>query len=120
MRLIRREMDRPQSTGSTANPLQTKGHERGDRKRALAAVFLRDVAPTGRQCPVRSSFDPRVQILDPAIEVLFVGLPRHPVDAGGGVTLHRVDVSMARSDMVQERAEPLPFPLPCSLPYAFQ
>src|SRR5258705_2072127 len=27
MRLIRREMDRPQSTGSTANPLQTKGHE---------------------------------------------------------------------------------------------
>jgi hypothetical protein len=42
--------------------------ESGDRKRALAAVFLRNVVPTRRQCPVRSSFDPRVQILDPAIE----------------------------------------------------
>jgi hypothetical protein len=103
-------------------PLDDLVLESGDRKRALAAVFLRNVAPTGRQCPVCSPFDPRVEVLDPAIEVLLVGLPRHPVDAGRRVTLHRVERSSQHggADMVQERGEPLLLPLPCSLPYAFQ
>ena len=47
-------------------PLDDLVLESGDRKRALAAVFPRNVAPTGRQCPVCSPFDPRVQVLDPA------------------------------------------------------
>ena len=62
-----------------------------DRERALAAVFLRNVAPAGRLRPVRSCLDPCVQVLDTSFEALFVGLPRHAVDAGGLVTLQRIE-----------------------------
>src|SRR6201987_2493346 len=96
--------------------------ERRDRERALASVFLRNVAPTGRQRPVRSCLDPRVQCLDPTIEVLLVGLPCHAVHAGCSVSLHRVKRCSQHGgiDMVQERGEPLLLPSPCDLPYAFQ
>src|SRR5258708_23358075 len=50
-----------------------------------------------------------MQNLDPAIEVLLVGLPCHAVHAGRGVTLHRVKrrSQHGRIDMVQERGESL-------------
>src|SRR5258708_1622028 len=70
-------------------PLDDLVLQRRDREWALAAVFLRNVTPTGWQRPIRSAFDPCVQVLNPAIEVRFVGLPRHPVDAGRGGALHR-------------------------------
>src|SRR5271155_2335540 len=92
------------------------------RERALAPVFLRNVTPTGRRRPIRPSFDPRMQVLNPAIEVAFVGLPCHAVHAWRGVTLHRVKRRFQHGgvDMVQERSELLLLPLPCGLPYAFQ
>src|SRR5258705_2978677 len=49
MRLIRREMDRPQSTGSTANPLQTKGHETESTGATRARLVSSDL---GRGKPV--------------------------------------------------------------------
>src|SRR6202035_3276151 len=53
---------------------------------------------------------------------LLVGLPCYAVHAGRGVTLHRVERRSQHGEinMVQERREPLLFPLPCCLPYAFQ
>ena len=63
-----------------------------------------------------------MQVLDPTIEVLLVGLPRHAVDARRGVTFHRIKRRSQHLgvDMVQERGELLLLPLPCGLPYAFQ
>src|ERR1700720_1859496 len=49
MGLIRREMDRPQSTGSTASPLQTKGHESESTGAARARLVSSDL---GRGKPV--------------------------------------------------------------------
>ena len=70
-----------------------------NRERTLAAVFLRNVAPAGRQRPVRSAFDLRMQVLDPAIKVPFVGLPCHAIHTRRSVTLQRVKrlLSMAGS-----------------------
>src|SRR5262249_16608188 len=79
---------------------------------ALAAIFLRDVTPSGWQPPVCSALDPCVQVLDPAIQVLLVGLPCQAVHAGRGVALDRVErrSQHGRADMVQERGEPLLLP----------
>ena len=102
-------------------PLDDLVFQRGDRERASAAVFLRNISPTRRRRPIRSSFDPRVQVLDLAIDVPFVGLPCHAVHAGRGVTLDRVKRRSQKGgvDMVEERSEPLLLPSPCGLPYAF-
>ena len=96
--------------------------ECGDRERAFAAVFLRNVAPAGRLRPVRSCLDPCVQVLDTMIEALFVGLPRHAVDAGSRVTLQRVERCSQHLgiDVVQKRGEPFLLPSPRGEPYAFQ
>ena len=96
--------------------------EGSDRERAPGAVFLRNVAPAGRQRPIRSCLDPCVQVFDITIEVLSVGLPCHAVDAGRRVT---PDCVKRRSqhlgiDMVQERRELLLFPSPRGEPSAFQ
>ncbi len=63
-----------------------------------------------------------MQVLEIALEVLLVVLPCHTVHARCGIGLEfseclfeQVDV-----DMVQERGELLPLPLPCCLPYALQ
>src|SRR3954447_4885574 len=79
--------------------------QRRDRERALAAVFLRDVTPSGWLRPVRSASDPCVQLLNPAIEVLFIGLPCHAVHARGSAALDCVErcSQYGRADMVQER-----------------
>src|ERR1019366_6500270 len=50
-----------------------------NRERALAPIFLRNVTPTGWRRPVRSPFDPRMQVLNPAIKVPLVGLPCHTI-----------------------------------------
>src|SRR5208282_2997843 len=79
--------------------------ERGDRERASAAVLLRNIRPTRRRRPIRSSFDPRVQVLDPAIEVPFVGLPCHAVHAGRSVTLDRVKRRSQRTGSIWWKSE---------------
>src|SRR5690606_16150708 len=76
-------VDRAQQRGR--RPLDDLVFESGDRKRALAAVLLRNVAPPGRQRPVRSPVDVRVEDIDPEIEVLPVVRPRLTVDAGSRV-----------------------------------
>ena len=83
-------------------------HDPRLRERRPATI---SVAPTGRQRPVCPAFDPRVQVLNLAIKVPFVGLPCHAVHAGRGVTLHRVKRRPQHSevDMVQERGELLLF-----------
>src|ERR1035441_1907667 len=60
-------MDRAQH--SSHGSLDDFVFESRDRERALAAVFLRNIAPTGRQRPIGSAFDPRVQVLNPSIKV---------------------------------------------------
>jgi hypothetical protein len=66
--------------------------------------------------------DPIAQIVDPAIEIGFVILPRHPVDARSRVPLQREERSTEHYgvEVVEERGEPLLPPLLCGLPYAFQ
>ena len=65
---------------------------------------------------------PLVQILDPAIKIGLVGLPRQPVDARSGIAFKREKGrSEHRSaDVVEERGEPLLLVSPCGLPYALQ
>jgi hypothetical protein len=66
--------------------------------------------------------DPLVQILDPAIEVCFVGLPCQPVHAGGGLPPEGEEgrPEPVGGDMVEERGEPFLLSLPCNVPYAVQ
>src|SRR3954464_14530166 len=66
--------------------------------------------------------DPRVQRLDPAIEVRLVGPPSQPVHAGGGVAPEREErlPEQARAEVVEERGEPLPPPLPRGPSHAAQ
>jgi hypothetical protein len=66
--------------------------------------------------------DPLVQALDPAIEVRFVGLPRQPIHAGGGLSLEGEEgrPEQVGGDMVEERGEPFLLSLSCNVPYAVQ
>jgi hypothetical protein len=66
--------------------------------------------------------DPRVQRLDPVIEVCLVGPPGQPVHAGGGVALEREErlPEQARAEVVEERGEPFPPPLPRGSSHAAQ
>jgi hypothetical protein len=63
-----------------------------------------------------------VKVLDPSIKALLVGFPRHAVDAGGRVTLQRVERRSQHLgvSVVQKRCELLLLPSPCGEPYAFQ
>lgn len=79
-----------QITFSTVATALSTVFKRGDRERMLHAIFLRDVAPTGRQRPLRSRLDPRVQVLNTMVEAPFVSVPCHVVDGGRHVTLQRV------------------------------
>ena len=103
-------------------PLDDLVLQGGDRQRALPAIRLRDVPPPGRLRPVRSPMDPIVQILDPALEVCLVVLPRQPVHAGRGVPLEREErqPEQGEAEVVEERGEPFLLPVPCGLPYAVQ
>ena len=63
----------------------------GDRQRPLSTIRLRYVRPARWLRPIRSSVDPSMQILELALEVRLVVLPRHPIHAGGGFALERVE-----------------------------
>src|SRR4051812_29040413 len=95
---------------------------RRDGQRAPAAVRLGDEPAAGGQRPVRSPVDPLVQALDQAIEVCFVGLPRQPVHAGGGLPPEGEEgrPEPVGGDMVEERGEPFLLSLSCNVPYAVQ
>src|SRR5215467_450633 len=94
----------------------------GDRERALPAVRLGYVLTPGRQCPIRSPLDARVQAMEICLHICRVVLPCHPVYAGGCLPPdgkeripEQFDV-----DMVEERCEPFLLPFPCGLTYARQ
>jgi hypothetical protein len=63
---------------------------------------------------------PPGEIIEVDLEILFVGLPRHPVDARGSLPIQRaVRLFEATNvvDVVPERSEPLPPISARSLPY---
>jgi hypothetical protein len=63
-----------------------------------------------------------VQVLDPAIEVCLVVLPRQPIDAGGCLSLESEESGPQSflAEMVNERGEPFLLPFLCNFPYALQ
>ena len=94
----------------------------GDCQRTLPPIGLRNV-PTPRGLrPIGSPMNPIAQVFDPAIEIGFVVLPRHPVDARSHVPLQREERGTEHCgvDVVEERGQPLLPPLLCGLPYALQ
>jgi len=108
-----------QRSGGPLDNLVLKGR---DCQRALPPIGLRNV-PTPRGLPpIGPPMDPIAQIFDPAIEIGFVVLPRHPVDARSRVPLQREERGTEHCgvEVVEERGEPLPPPLLCNLPYALQ
>jgi hypothetical protein len=92
------------------------------RQRPLPPVGLWDVGPAGRLRPVRAPADPSVQVLKSWLEVRLVVPPRHAIHARGGFALERIErqPESVDVDVVEERGEPLFFPLPCSSPYSAQ
>jgi hypothetical protein len=73
-----------QRSGGPLDNLVLKG---GDCQRTLPPIGLRNIpAPRGLR-PIGSPMDPIAQIFDPAIEIGFVVLPRHPVHARSRVPL---------------------------------
>ena len=63
-----------------------------------------------------------MQVLEIALEVCLVVLPRQPIHAGRGVLLEFEERLLEQfdADVVEERGEPLLLPFPCGFPYAFQ
>src|SRR3978361_791023 len=103
-------------------PLDDLVLQGGNRERALLSVRLQDVHAPARQCPVRSPFQPGVQIREIAPEVCLGGPPGQPVDAWGGVPLEVVEgvLKEVGAEMVEERGELLLLPCLGPLPYALQ
>src|SRR5262249_2549723 len=93
-----------------------------DCQRPLSPIGLRYVRPAQWMGPTPSPVRSAVEILEVALEVHFVVLPRHPVDPSGSPAFERVEGCPERFgvDMVEKRGEPLLLPLPCGLPYAVQ
>src|ERR1700730_13743517 len=89
---------------------------------ALPTISLRYVRPARWLRSVRSPMDPSMEVLEIAPEVRLVGLPCHPVHAGGSFAFERIERRPKRVDvrMMEKRGEPLLLPLPCVLPYAVQ
>ena len=94
----------------------------GHRQGALPAIRLRNVPSPGRQCPVCSPVGSRVQILEIALEVCLVLLPRQPVRSGCGILLKLVERLFEQfdTDVMEERGELLLLPFPCDSSYAVQ
>ena len=57
-----------------------------DAQRPLRAVRLGNVTPLGRTRSIAAFVNPFVQVFEFVVEISSVGLPRHPVDAGRGVS----------------------------------
>src|SRR5580700_8292133 len=70
-------------------PLDDLVFQGRDRERALLPIGLRYIPPPRWQCPICSSLDPCVQILNSTIEVCFVVPPDQPVYAGCRFSLQR-------------------------------
>jgi hypothetical protein len=66
--------------------------------------------------------DPVVQVLDPAIKVCLVVLPRQPVRSRRSVPSQRMERRPQHRDidMMEKRGEPFLLPLLRSFPYAVQ
>jgi len=113
-------VDRTQHRGG--RPLDDLVFEGGNRDWSLSAVWFWYVLSTARQCPIRSSVDPIVQVFDIAIEVCLVVLPRQAVRPGRGVLLECEERQPEQlgTDVVEKRGELFLLPLLGSLPYAFQ
>jgi hypothetical protein len=113
-------VDRVQQCGH--RPLDDLVLQRGDRERALPAIRLGDVDPPARQCPIRSPLDPSMQVLEIALEVCLVVLPRQPIHAGCSIRLKFEErlFEQIGVDMMEERGEPLLLPFSRDCPYAFQ
>ena len=79
-------VDRVEHRG--CRPLDDLVFKGRNRERALTPVRLGNIYAPGRQCPIRSAVDACVQVLEPALEVSLVLVPRQPVHAGGGVLLN--------------------------------
>jgi hypothetical protein len=96
--------------------------EGGNRDWSLSAIWFWYVLSTARQCPIRSSLDPVVQVFDIAIEACLVVLPRQAVHPGRGVLLNFEERQPEQfdADVVEERGELFLLPLLRSLPYASQ
>ena len=62
-------------------PLDNLVLQSRDRERALPTIRLGNIDAPRRQCPIRSSLDPIMQILDIAFEVCLVVLPCQPIHA---------------------------------------
>jgi hypothetical protein len=63
-----------------------------------------------------------MQISDVSVKVCLVGLPPHPVHAGGGIALEREErfPEQVGVDVVEQRCKLLLLPLPCGSPYAIE
>lgn len=96
--------------------------QRGNRQRALPAIRLRNEPPPGWLCSVRPPMDPLMQVLDFAIEVRLVVLPRQPVRSGGSIPLEGIECrpQCRDVDVVEECGEPFLLPFLRSFPYAAQ
>ena len=104
-------------------PLDNLVFQCGDRQRALPSVRLGYVDPSGRLRPIRSPMDPSMQVLEIALEVCLVVLPRHAIHARSRIPLERVErLSQASRRLMWCRSAVncLLLPLPCCLPYALQ
>jgi len=108
-----------QRSGGPLDDFVLKG---GDCQRTLPPIGLRNM-PTPRGLrPIGSPLDPIPQTFDPAIEIGFVVLPRHPVDSRSRVPLQCEERGAKHCGVegVEERGEPLLPPLLCGLSYAPQ
>ena len=63
----------------------------GDAQRALFSSRLRYVPSPDRQCPVRSSMDPCVQVLEIVFQFRLVVLPRQAIHSRCGFALERIE-----------------------------
>jgi hypothetical protein len=97
--------------------------QRRDSERSLPPVGLRDIHPTHRLRPIRSSLQPIGKILEIPFQFLTVVLPCLPVDARRGFLLQS-EVGHAQRfqvvDVVQKRREPQLLILSCCLTYPLQ
>ena len=113
-------IDRVQHPGDGA--LDDLVLQSGNRQRPLPAICLRYVRPARRLRAVRAAMDAVVQICEPGLELRLVRAPRHPIHAGGGVSLQRVErlPQAVGIDVVQQRSEPFLLLSSCGSPYAVQ
>ncbi len=103
-------------------PLDNLVFESGNGQRALLAVGLRDVDPSGRLRPIRSAMDTPVQIDEPWLEIGLIVRPRHAIHARRRVPLEGEErqPEQIHIDVVQQRGELRLLVQPHGFPYALE